>query len=59
MWFVVCPKLELFKSHNTKPFTPGRAGEGGNKASERENKSREQVEKSMCQIADRCGPAST
>ncbi len=31
MWFVVCPKLELFKSHNTEPFTPGKAKEGGTK----------------------------
>lgn len=31
MWFVVCPKLELFKSHNTEPFTPAKAKEGGTK----------------------------
>lgn len=38
MWFVVCPKLELFKSHNTEPFTPGKVESGGTKsASERIN----------------------
>lgn len=38
MWFVVCPKLELFKSHNTEPFTPGKVELGGTKpVSERIN----------------------